>query len=360
MRSHGVHDSIRIITVKKTPSVGKKRSTLYQLHAEDSADLRQRDSPWSRRGPDSLGDFFEEVRLSTTSSGVARFSQPFGMTIRRKGLHIFAVTHGQTHVRFLEGSDVTPLPVKAGDGVLVRTGEVVVMTGALPFRVEYPLNASPAMDVLPTYVEGDSMPGVRDIEVLAMECQEGGPHPTLLNDLYPAMIHITRETPRLDEWLNPLIELFRGEHRRHSPTRSVLSRVAEILCVQALRCWAARLPRVTKGWQQGLQDERIAAALKAIHRNPGARWTVESLAHESGMSRTSFATKFRDMVGESPMEYVSRWRMHRAARLLDQGVSLKSVIEITGFKSAAAFRSRFKERFGVLPRAYRAVADSDT
>src|SRR5204862_6602048 len=116
-----------------------------------------------------------------------------------------------------------------------------------------------------------------------------------------------------------------------------------IVCVQALRIWIEQMPPESKGWLRGLKDERIALALQAIHKNPGCRWTVASLARQVGMSRTVFATRFKALIGESPMEYVSRWRVHRAIGLLERdGGSRNSVVEASGYKSAATIRLNVK------------------
>src|SRR5262249_38217677 len=150
------------------------------------------------------------------------------------------------------------------------------------------------------------------------------------------------------------VELFRAEYGTSSPGHSsILSRLAEIICVQVLRIWIEQEAPSEPKWLQGLKDERIALTLQAIHTQPEHRWTVESLAASAGMSRTVFATRFKALLGESPMKYVSRWRMHRAITLMEQRTSnLKAVVEGSGYKSAASFRTNFKRYFGTLPRDY--------
>src|SRR5262249_40063318 len=132
-----------------------------------------------------------------------------------------------------------------------------------------------------------------------------------------------------------------------------LGRLAEFICIESLRSWIEQMPAELKGWLLVLKDEGIATAVQAVHEHPEQRWTVESLAHTAGMSRSVFAARFKALVGESPMEYVSRWRMHRAVGLLEQGAgSLKSVIEASGYKSPTTFRTNFKRQFGIPPHEY--------
>src|SRR5262249_53671906 len=134
---------------------------------------------------------------------------------------------------------------------------------------------------------------------------------------------------------------------------AVLSHLTQIICIQALRIWIDRIPLESKGWLRGLTDPRIALALQAIHHDPGRHWTVASIAREAGMSRTMFAVRFKALMGQSPIEYVSRWRVHQALSLLEQdGEKLKSVIAACGYKSATAFRIHFQRHVGMLPSDY--------
>ncbi len=175
------------------------------------------------------------------------------------------------------------------------------------------------------------------------------------------MIHLPRETPGLTRWLLPTIELFRVEYAHASPGRAaILARLAEIACIQAIRIWIEQTPTLTQGWLRASKDPRIALALQAIHRAPGLRWTVGFLAQQAGMSRSVFASRFKALVGESPMEYVSRWRMHRAIRLLERKQSsLKEVAAALGYRSACAFRTKFKSHFGRLPSDHAPFASDE-
>jgi AraC-like DNA-binding protein len=302
---------------------------------------------WFRFARDPLSQVTDQVRLSSMFCGVVRARPPFTFRVTRDGLHFYLMQHGQLYVGPIEGTDVGP--------TLIETGDVFITPHGLPYRYQYPLDVSPALEGPPALVEDSSKPQAEEIEWLGMACHLDSAHRNLLTDFLPHAIHLKKATPGLTRWLKRTIELFRAEHQASSPGRgSVLSRLAEIVCVQALRIWVEQMPPESKGWLQGLKDERIALALHAIHKDPGCRWTVASLARQAGMSRTVFATRFKALIGESPMEYVSRWRVHRAIQLLEQdGVSLKSVVEASGYKSAATFRVNFKRQFGKLPSDYR-------
>ena len=105
---------------------------------------------------------------------------------------------------------------------------------------------------------------------------------------------------------------------------------------------------------RALRDPHIGAAVHLIHSRPHERWTLEKLAAEVGYSRSGFASRFRELVGESPMAYVTRTRLAVAATLLQRtSLSIGEVARRTGYSSQASFARAFKRAFGVAPGAYR-------
>lgn len=111
-----------------------------------------------------------------------------------------------------------------------------------------------------------------------------------------------------------------------------------------------------KGWLAALADAKIGAALARMHGQPGERWTVESLARCAGMSRTAFTTRFRDLVGQPPLEYLGQWRMTIAKKALHH--SDESLVEIAsriGYLSDTAFSIAFKRWTGQSPGRFRAA-----
>jgi AraC-like DNA-binding protein len=210
------------------------------------------------------------------------------------------------------------------------------------------------LDVRPTLVEDSSKPQAEDIEWVSVACHLDTEHRDLLTSFLPPVIHLKKAATDFTLWLKRTVEFFRAEYQTLSPSQgAVLSRLAEIVYVQALRIWADQMPTDAKERLQGLKDERIGLALQAVHQNPGCRWTVEALAQQAGMSRTVFAMRFKALIGESPMRYVARWRMHRAIDMLERDHDLKSVVDASGYRSAATFRANFKRQFGRLPSDYR-------
>ncbi len=135
----------------------------------------------------------------------------------------------------------------------------------------------------------------------------------------------------------------------------VLRRLSDILFVQIVQHWVEQNGIAASGWLGALHDPLIRKALDLIHTQPEQTWTVSSLARATAMSRSAFAARFRDLVGEPPLKYLTRWRMQVAAQLLTHQpkMSLCAVAEQVGYTSEAAFCKTFKRMTGQSPLSYR-------
>ncbi len=134
----------------------------------------------------------------------------------------------------------------------------------------------------------------------------------------------------------------------------VLAKLSEVLFVETLRRFIRDMPDQRTGWLAGARDPVIGEALALLHKTPARPWTVASLAHEVGVSRTRFAERFRHFLGEPPMAYLARWRLKLAAEML--GSSTANVGEVAaevGYASEAAFNRVFKREFGCPPAQFR-------
>ena len=134
----------------------------------------------------------------------------------------------------------------------------------------------------------------------------------------------------------------------------MITRLADILVDPGDPIWIETDPAARTGWLGALQDRQIGRALALIHREPARAWTVASLADELAMSRSAFAARFTELVGEPAMQYVTRWRMHVAAvALRDEGATVGELARRLGYRSEAAFARAFKRVVGVPPGAVR-------
>jgi AraC-like DNA-binding protein len=156
--------------------------------------------------------------------------------------------------------------------------------------------------------------------------------------------------------LHNTVRLLASEMEVQSPGSEVVAnRLAEVLFIQTLRAYIAAEAEGSKlGWLRAIFDPQIGAALRAVHVDVNVPWTVESLAAAAGMSRSAFAARFKELLGQTPLDYVTEWRMQKAVLLLKQeGKKLVEVAQSVGYESDAAFSKAFKRVVGVTPGEYR-------
>jgi AraC-like DNA-binding protein len=133
----------------------------------------------------------------------------------------------------------------------------------------------------------------------------------------------------------------------------VVNRLAEVLFIHAIRAYIIN-NKEEKGFMAALKDGKISKALKLIHVAPEKNWTLNSLSSEAGLSRTLFANRFRDMVGETPLAYITSWRILKAKQMLEQtDEPVGMIAEKVGYSSEAAFNRVFKKRVSQTPGVYR-------
>ena len=182
----------------------------------------------------------------------------------------------------------------------------------------------------------------------AYEIDPAQVHP-LVHDL-PEVIHLSPT----DE-LRAAVGLLTAEleHPRLG-TDAVVPALLEMLLLYLLRRWYAEQPAAPTGWAAALRDPVTAAALHAMHEDPGRPWTVATLAAHAGLSRAPFARRFNALVGRPPLAYLTWWRMTVAARLLrDSDATVATVAHRVGYASEFAFATAFRRRHGSAPGRFR-------
>jgi AraC-like DNA-binding protein len=157
--------------------------------------------------------------------------------------------------------------------------------------------------------------------------------------------------------LHNTVQALASEMAEQAPGSEVVAtRLAEVLFIQVLRAHIASEPersKRNKGWLRAVFDPQMGTALSVIHDRVNTPWTVESLAAEAGMSRSAFAARFKELLGQTPLEYVTEWRMQKAMHLLEQrDKKLIDVARSVGYESDAAFSKAFKRVVGANPGEY--------
>jgi AraC-like DNA-binding protein len=173
----------------------------------------------------------------------------------------------------------------------------------------------------------------------------------------PGTIHLTAENLQAEPGLESTIRLLTLELSRSGPGSDILvSRLTDAVFIQAIRAYISQIKKCPEspGWLKALTDPEIGTALNLMHEKPEAPWTVASLASEVNMSRTSFATKFTALVTETPIDYLTSWRMQKAIRAMQEGTeSVAEIGEKVGYTSRASFAKAFKREFGHSPGEYK-------
>lgn len=243
-----------------------------------------------------------------------------------------------------------PITLEEGDFVLIPAAWEFCMTSAEPPADDAP-ETTPQMLAPGEFWIGDQQQPA-DVQTLIGYCQFGAPDAGLIVSLLPQFIHVRGESR-----LTTLVELVMDECRAQRPARHVvLERLLELLLIEALR--SMPICNACPGVMSGLADERLAAAIRAIHANPAHSWTVAELAKAAALSRSSFFVRFREAVGVAPMVYLLTWRMALAKNLLrGKSMAVAEVAERVGYRSASAFSVAFSRYVGQPPAWFAAEED---
>ncbi len=171
----------------------------------------------------------------------------------------------------------------------------------------------------------------------------------------PAVLKVKVQEEALGAWVESSFKLAAREMAAGTvQSPDMLVRLAELLFKETINRFVAALPAKSGQWQEGLRDPRIASALALLHTQLQRHWTAEELAAEVGMSRSAFADRFTRLVGEPPMRYLARQRLHAAAEKLRTGEhSIAQIAYDVGYESEAAFNRAFKREYGDPPATWR-------
>jgi AraC-like DNA-binding protein len=243
-----------------------------------------------------------------------------------------------------------PIPLTGGDCILLARGTSIVMRDSprtrprLTFR-EIAAKASSNV----AHCGGGGAPTTIVCGSLSFDRASLKP----ITQLLPRFILIKADQARTLA-LHSTMQALASEMAEQAPGSEVVAtRLAEVLFIQVLRAHIASGAEHNRGWLRGIFDPQMGTALSAIHARVSTPWTVESLAEAAGMSRSAFAARFKDLLGQTPLEYVTEWRMQKAMQLLQQrDKKLIDVAQSVGYESDAAFSKAFKRVVGANPGEY--------
>jgi AraC-like DNA-binding protein len=304
------------------------------------------------RTPDPLAEVLHLLRLSGAFYCRSELGAPWGLFMppMEHCLWFHAVQRGRCRVEL----DGTPaIELGAGDFALVPHGRGHRLRSA-------PRVAAPNVVDLPQSVVGDRYSllrhggaGARTDLVCGVVRLEPPVGPAL-ERLLPPVIRVGADALPA-EWMETTLRLIARETQALRPGgETVVTRLCDVLVIHALRAWLEEDARARRGWLGALRDPAMGRTIAAVWREPERGWTVERLAAAAGMSRSAFATRFVELVGEPPMQHVTRIRMQLAQEALRSGSETAgSLASRLGYRSEAAFHRAFKRMIGSPPGAWR-------
>ncbi len=247
------------------------------------------------------------------------------------------------------------IKLEAGDAVIFPEGAGHYMSTERGKRAEPDLNIyyRPTDRALPFMLNefgGEGEPARFVCGYLGCDTRPYNP----LVDALPRIMHV-RASSKAGMLTFDLIRVALQENEQPSAGgETILSKLSELMFLQAVREHVDGLPEQSVGWLSGLRDRHVGAALKLMHGKPSENWTLDGLAREVGLSRSAFAERFAEVMGAPPMHYLSTWRLQCAARLLERpGLSIAQAAAEVGYESEAAFNRAFKKQVGLPPGAWR-------
>lgn len=265
---------------------------------------------------------------------------------KHDGIKCYTVVCGQCWLA-VEG---VPEPVR------LNAGDCFLLPRGWPFRLASDLSLPPtdSRTIFPAPHNGAivSFNGGTDFSVVGGHFALGGEHAVVLLGMLPPIVHIRTEADKAA--LRWSMQRMRQELLDPQPGGFLVAQqLAYTMLVQALRLHLAEGLKGGVGWLFALADRQMSAAINAMHGDPAHRWTLEQLAERAGMSRSTFALKFKQTVGSSPMEYLTRWRMLLAGdRLANSHDAVSTIALSLGYESESAFSTAFKRVMGSSPRLY--------
>jgi AraC-like DNA-binding protein len=264
---------------------------------------------------------------------------------QHKMIKCYAVVSGGCWLS-VDGVDA-PVRLGAGDCFVLPTGR--------PFRLGSDVDgpAVPASEIFPPARRGGivTIGDGGGLSLVGSRFAVSGNRAEMLLGLLPPIVHIREQPAQALRWS---VEQMMQELRDGRPGNAlVMQHLAHLMLVQALRVHLDSAEGERNGWFFALADKKLAAALHAIHADPARAWNLTQLSEEAGMSRSTFALRFKERLGEPPMQYLARWRMLLACDRLEHSEDPVFTIALSlGYESESAFSTAFKRIVGCSPRRY--------
>lgn len=312
---------------------------------------------------DCFSDLLRSMRISGNLLLKEEYATPWAISIpnAEKLGALLRIGAGLRVVAFhLVERGHVQITLQNGDEAVVDAGEIAICFAGTAHRISQ--GSNPHIVPVETFMTGGGNP-FRPTEKnrarsTSLLCGVFLLHDTHLNPLFaalPPLLHASVSRSRDDYNLSGAAGLLAQEMSQQSFGNGyVVERLLELLCAEAIRSHIETIHHQEVGWFTGLTDPTVGRAIATIHSRPGENWSVRRLAQGVAMSPSRFAARFAAALGDSPMVYVTKWRMNVASRLLDgtqRGVG--AIAAEVGYENLAAFNRAFKRHVGITPAAWR-------
>jgi AraC-like DNA-binding protein len=301
--------------------------------------------------PDAVSDALRSLNVRSSVFCVSDMGAPWAFAVDGADVAKFhLVVTGSAWLR-IDGRD--PLPLGTGDLVILPRGQT------------HTIADDPATPVVALeQILRDHPPGASQIQhggpgprtrLLCGGFSVAGAAPDALLVAVPDVVRVDCADVAVAPWLEPILAMLSAEaDGGQLGSSAVVAKIADVFLTQALRAWFVAADRAGLLVTGEVRDKPIAAAVHEIHSRPAEPWTLELLASRVGLARTALVTRFRALVGETPMRYLARVRLHQAAGYLATSqLTIDQIVHLVGYGDVPAFSRAFKREFGLAPGAYR-------
>lgn len=310
---------------------------------------------------DNLSHWLDEIEIRNVSMSMCALRAPWGVAFdTRMPCTLNAISHGRAVARFESGE---VLELEVGDVLMtlgglaytISSSDGVECEGVRDVFARFGLNRwrQGALPRAPHNVEyGGDGPLTR---IRGMAFEFNGPHKAAILSRLPPIVHLRRDENVIATWLGSVLSgIARESERDVFGYAAVATRLAELVVFSTIRSYLRLREDEHLGSFVHMADCRVARVLTVLDQDPCRPWTIAELADVARMSRSAFCARFARMVGESPIEYLTRLRMRLAARRLNGGSeSVKTLACSLGYASGSAFSVAFKRHFRISPKQYR-------
>ena len=303
---------------------------------------------------DALSDILDLLKFKGSLYFTTEFTAPWGIQVPKyQNVARFHLASGGDCWVNVEGAD-NPVLLSSGDMIIIPHGAAHTLSNALETPI---VSLDRALEIggytgQGHFVYGGDGSGYGHLVCGHFEFDSRYSHP-LLTDLPPYILIRGSDAIEFSWFENAMRYMGYESSGGQMGGQAIVKRLSEILLIHAVRAWAAS-PNNDSGVLQALGDKHIGKGLQKFHEAPGEVWTIELLAGQSGLSRSVFADRFRSMMGMTPMQYVTHWRMQKACQfLIESELSTDAIAETVGYQSLASFSKVFKKTVGTGPGQFR-------